>query len=189
MGKIAIEQIITVDGYAAEADGGLRFFEAADFGDSSRTDSEQMQWLNGVDAILLGANTYRMFSGFWPSADPAQQAVAEPINRLPKFVVSNTLGSAPWGSDVIDILRGDGTDSAKGLKERFRSIVVWGSLQLAESLMLAGLVDTLRLRVVPVLIGNGRSFTPNILTQHPMLLENVHQHQTGHVTLTYRLKR
>ena len=188
MGKITIEQIVTVDGYAAEADGGLRFFEAADFGDSSRTDSEQMQWLKGVDAILLGANTYRMFSGFWPDADPTEQAVAEPINRLPKFVVSNSLDSAPWGSEAIEILRGEGTDSAKSLKKRFKSIAVWGSLQLAESLMVANVVDILRLRIVPVLIGNGRSFTPTTLTQHPMMLENVHQHPTGHVTLTYQLK-
>ena len=188
MNVLTVEQIVSADGYAADPAGGLGFTEAAEFEDESRNDSEQMKWLDTVDAILLGANTYRMFADYWPQADPAIDAVAEPINRLPKFVVSNTLERAPWGEGHIDILRGDGTESARSLKERFGSIVVWGSLQLADALLVAGLVDILRLRIVPVLIGDGRSFTPTRLRQRPLHLENAHIHPTGHVALTYRLR-
>src|SRR5215207_6148844 len=122
MGVLTIEQIVSADGYVAAPDGDLSFFEAADFGDESRTDSEQMRWLQTVDASLLGANTYRAFAEFWPHADPATDAVAEPINRLPKFVVSNSLARAPWGQDEITVVRGDGADAARRLKDRFASI-------------------------------------------------------------------
>ena len=98
---------------------------------------------------------------YWPKADPAVEHVAEPIDRLPKFVVSNTLETAPWGDGEIEILRGDGAEATRALKERFDHIIVWGSLTLADALFEAGLVDELRLRVVPVLIGAGRSFTPD----------------------------
>ena len=186
MGSLTVEQIVSADGYAADADGGIDFFQAVDQGDQN--DADQLAFLENVDAILLGANTYRMFAGYWPDADPAVERVAEPINRLPKFVVSNTLDRAPWGSGTIEVLRGDGTESAAALKERFGGIVVWGSLTLADALFEAGLVDTLRLRVVPVLIGEGRSFTPASLGVRRLALDHVVSQPTGHVGLTYRVR-
>jgi dihydrofolate reductase len=186
MGRLTVEQIVSVDGYAADADGGIDFFQAVDQGD--RTDDDQLAFLKDIDAILLGANTYRMFAGYWPNADPDVDRVAEPINRLPKFVVSNTLKDAPWGDGSIEILDGDGAEAAAALKERFEGIVVWGSLTLADALFEAGLVDELRLRVVPVLIGAGRSFTPANLGERRLALDHVVSHPTGHVGLTYRVR-
>jgi dihydrofolate reductase len=186
MGRLTVEQIVSVDGYAADADGGIGFFEAVD--DADPTDADQLEFLEHVDAILLGANTYRMFADYWPKADPEVERVAEPINRLPKFVVSNTLDSAPWGKDTIEILRGDGAKEAAALKERFDGVVVWGSLTLADALFEAGLVDELRLRVVPVLIGEGRSFTPASLGERRLALDHVVSHPSGHVGLTYRVR-
>lgn len=185
MGRLIVEQIVTVDGYAADAEGGLGFVETARGGNPN--DHDQLAFLEGVDAILLGANTYRMFADYWPQADPGIEVVAEAINRLPKFVVSNTLTQAPWGDGSIEILRGDGVESAAALKNRFHAIVVWGSLVLADALFEAGLVDELRLRVVPVLIGSGRPFTPAALGDRRLELDHVASHPSGHVGLSYRL--
>jgi dihydrofolate reductase len=186
MGRLIVEQIVSVDGYAADADGGIGYFEAVDGLDA--TDHEQLAWLGGVDAILLGANTYRMFADYWPAADPAVEPVAEPIARLPKHVVSNSLDRAPWGDGEIEVLRGDAVASVARLTDRFDATVLWGSLQLADALFEAGLVDELRLRVVPVLIGAGRSFTPGALGQRPLALVNATTHPSGHVSLHYRLR-
>lgn len=187
MGRITVEQIVTVDGYAAEPDGGMRFAEAAEAGNPN--DADQLAFIQDVDAILLGANTYRMFAGYWPTADPTVEIVAEPINRLPKFVVSATLTDAPWGADgSVEILRGDAIDSVTALQTRFDHIIVWGSLALADALFEADLVDTLRLRVVPALIGAGRSFTPASLGERRLELERAVALQSGHVGLTYRLR-
>jgi dihydrofolate reductase len=186
MGRLTVEQIVSVDGYAAEPDGGMRFVEVASAGNPN--DDDQLAFLQGVDAILLGANTYRMFAGYWPTADPAVEIVAERINQLPKFVVSNTLTDAPWGdADSIEILRGDATDSVAALKDRYDHLILWGSLTLADALFEAGLVDTLRLRVVPALIGEGRSFTPAKLGQRRLELERAVPMDSGHVGLTYRV--
>ena len=186
MGRLVVEQIVSVDGYAADAHGDIGFFEAVDEIDSN--DADQLAFLEHVDAILLGANTYRMFAGYWPTADPEVERVAELINRLPKFVVSNSLDSAPWGDGEIEVLRGDGIESVAALKERYEGIVVWGSLTLADALLEAGLVDELRLRVVPVLIGAGRSFTPEALGERRLELDHVVSHPSGHVGVTYRVR-
>ncbi|GGI46516.1 dihydrofolate reductase [Agromyces flavus] len=194
MGRLIVEQIVSADGYAADVDGGIDFFAVPPEPGGDRgagdggIDREQLAWLEGVDAILLGANTYRMFAGYWPAADPRTEPVAEPIARLPKHVVSNSLARAPWGDGEIEVLRGDAAASVTGLKERFDAIVLWGSLQLADALFAAGLVDELRLRILPVLIGAGRSFTPAGLGTRAVELDHAVTHPTGHVSLHYRLR-
>ena len=79
MGRLTVEQIISVDGYAADANGGIEFFEAVAEVDSN--DADQLEFLKDVDAILLGATTYRLFAGYWPTADPATDRVASPCSR------------------------------------------------------------------------------------------------------------
>ncbi|MFE5670594.1 dihydrofolate reductase family protein [Agromyces sp. NPDC056523] len=194
MGRLIVEQIVSADGYAADSEGGIEFFEVSpEVGGDPESgvgpiDREQLAWLEGVDAILLGATTYRMFAEYWPTADVRQEPVAEPIARLPKHVVSNSLERVPWGEGEIEVLRGDAAASVARLKERFEAIVLWGSLQLADALFEAGLVDELRLRIVPVLIGAGRSFTPAGLGQRALELDHAVTHPSGHVSLHYRLR-
>lgn len=189
MGRLIVEQIVSADGYASGPDGGIDFFSAA--GDFRDCEPEQLRMLAGVRAILFGRTTYRMFADYWPQADPAQFRVAEPINTLPKFVVSNTLPSAPWGeAGKAEVLRGDGVAATRALRDRIDGdIVVWGSLTLADALLRADEVDVLRLRTVPVLIGRGRSFVPDDLPQREVRLDGTTAFPSGHIVTQYRMAR
>lgn len=189
MGRIIVEQIISTDGFVAAPDGSLDFFQLSNSFDS--TDPGQMAMLWRVDAILLGANTYRMFSSYWPTVDATTEAVAGPINALPKHVVSSTLESAPWGDwPPARVERGDGVHVARRLAGRYDGdVIVWGSLQLASALLAAGAVDRLRLRVVPVLIGAGLTLAPSLRTFLPLVLDSVDTVAGGHVTLAYDLPK
>lgn len=195
MGILTVEQIVSADGYAASRDGGLEFFnvseggsEGGDDAGSDAADDDQLSFLEGVDAILLGANTYRMFADYWPAADADQEPVAVPINALPKLIFSNTLTAAPWGDKAAEIIAGDAADAVAALKNRFGHIIVWGSLQLTFALFEAGMVDRLRLRVVPALLGFGRSFTPSSLDLTRLELDHSVAHPRGQVTLDYRVR-
>lgn len=187
MGKLIVEQILSADGYAAEPDGGIGFFvDASSINDA---DQDQARMLDGVRAIVLGRTTYGMFADYWPGADPAREPVAVHLNTIPKYVVSNTLRHAPWGEGEIDILRGDGVASVRALRERVDGdLVVWGSLSLSDALLLAGEVDVLRLRIVPTLIGAGRSFTPAGLGRRALVLEDSKAYPQGFVVLQYRCR-
>lgn len=189
MGRIILEEIVSVDGFAAAPDGSLDFFQVP--GDFDSTDPGQLEMLKNVDAILLGADTYRMFAEFWPTADETTDAVAGPINSLPKHVVSSTLVDAPWGESAsAQIERGDGVDVARRLAEQYEGdIIVWGSLQLASALLRAGAADRLRLRVVPALLGAGVALAPTLGRSEPLALVDVETHPSGHVTLTYDIPR
>jgi dihydrofolate reductase len=189
VGRVVVEQIVSVDGFAADAEGGLDFVEAG--GDFAETEVEQIEFLRGVDAIVLGRSTYEIFAGYWPSADPSSEPIARPINELPKHVFSSTLESAPWGD--LPPARLERADAARGvaeLRERYTGdLVVWGSLRLTYSLFRAGVVDHVRLRVVPVLLGDGRPVTPADLGLRELRLVTARPYHSGHVALAYDVVR
>lgn len=189
MGRLIVEQITSADGYAADRDGGIGFF--VDARSINEADQEQLRLLQTVDAIVLGRTTYRLFAGYWPEADPAAEPVATPLNTIPKYVVSNTLDAAPWGRrDAVTVLRGDAVASVRALRRRVTGdLIVWGSLTLADALLRAGEVDVLRLRMLPVLIGSGRSFAPAELGQRALALSSVRSYPQGLVVLEYRCLR
>ncbi len=186
MGKLIVEQIVSADGYAEDADGGIGFFVNAK--GMNDVDTGQLQMLAGVSAIVLGARTYRMFADYWPQADPVAEPVATPIKNLPKFVVSSTMDAAPWGpDDHAEILKG-GVASVRELRKRSAgNLIVWGSLTLTDALLRAGVVDMLRLRMLPVLLGGGRSFVPSGLGIREMTLARTEPFAGGQVLLEYNL--
>lgn len=189
MGKIIVEQIVSADGYAEDESGSIGFFVNAKA--LNEVDSEQLRMLSGVSAIVFGAKTYRMFADYWPSADPNAEPVATPIMKLPKFVVSSTLDVAPWGSnDSAEILRGDAVIAVQNLRHRFmHNLIVWGSLSLTDALLRAGEVDVLRLRILPLLLGAGRSFSPSNLGLRPLALATTQSYPGGLVVLEYSVVR
>ncbi|MGH8027980.1 MAG: dihydrofolate reductase family protein [Pseudoxanthomonas sp.] len=187
MGRIIVEQIISADGYAAEEGGGIGFFHpTCDF---SGTEPEQMRMMATVGAIVFGATTYRMFADYWPGADAEVERVAGPINALPKFVVSSTLQDAPWGAgDAVEILRGEGVEAVRAVRARIAGdLILWGSLTLCDALLRAGEIDVLRLRIVPVLIGRGRSFAPGDLGERRLSLVKTDAFAGGIALLEYAI--
>lgn len=185
MGKVIVEQIVSADGYASYKDGGIGFFDAG--GDFKEGEDEQLKMLESVGAIVFGATTYRMFADYWPGANEKVERVTGPINSLPRFVVSNTLQSAPWGGKgEVEILRGDGVESVRGLRQRIDGdLVIWGSLTLTDALFRAREVDVLRLRMLPRLLGEGRSFAPAGIGDLELALEHVRPYPGGHVVVQY----
>ena len=107
-----------------------------------------------VDAFLLGRKTYDIFAGYWPhqSGDP----ISDGLNRLPKHVVTHRTDELPWkGSERVD--GGNLVEAVSALKARpGRELQVHGSARLVGSLQQAGLIDTYRLLVFPVVLGTGQ---------------------------------
>ena len=157
MRKLIVQQWVTVDNIAAEDDGGLSFVSGEPF--SEATDpafrASLMGFIDSVDTMILGANTYAQSVGYWPSADE-QGEYGEKLNNLTKVVASSTLDDAPWGGFPAATVTRDPAATIRELKEQDgRDIWLWGSLKLMHSLMRAGVVDEVRMLVCPASRGTG----------------------------------
>ena len=101
MRKLIVQQWVTADNIAAEQDGGLSFVSGEPFDEESPTPSlpeRMMQFIDSVDTMILGANTYAQTKDYWPNATD-QVEYGEKLNSLTKYVASpkferRTLGSS-----------------------------------------------------------------------------------------------
>jgi dihydrofolate reductase len=161
MRKIIVTEFITLDG-VIEAPGGdeTRHPHGGWQREYNHKETEKykIDELSSVDALLLGKNTYELFAGFWPTQTGA--GFADPINKLPKYVVSRSLQKVEWNNSHL--LRDVAGDVAELKKSDGGNILVYGSGILVKALLHHDLVDELRLIVYPISLGGGlRIFDDN----------------------------
>lgn len=116
-------------------------------------------WLQRADGLLLGRRTYVAFARDWPQITDPADPFTTLMNALPKYVASHTLSTGSWNPTTI--LSGDVTAQVADLKSRpGRELQIHGSARLTQSLLVAGLIDELRLVLAPVVLGHGRRLFP-----------------------------
>jgi dihydrofolate reductase len=112
------------------------------------------------DALLQGRRTYQVSAAAWPgrSGDP----FSDWINRVQKYVVSNTLTEQDITWNPTQIIRGDElVETVSDLRARPGGyIYVYGSATMVRSLLDADLVDELLLTIVPITLGGGKTLFP-----------------------------
>lgn len=154
MRKIIVSVFITLDG-VIEAPGGNETAHPNGGWQTKYRSPEGGQYkineLASVDALLLGRKTYDQFVGYWPKQ--SGPGFADPINQLPKYIVSTSLQKADWNNSHI--LRDVAKDVAALKNSEGGNILVYGSGTLVKALLHHNLVDELRLMLHPVSVGGG----------------------------------
>ena len=158
MRRVILQEFVTIDGFAAGTDGSVDFVPASTSGDHS-FGQRQLDFMDTIDAMLLGRVTYDMFSGYWPNVTSGdEKPFADKLNAIPKVVFSSTLERAPWGKwDNAEVVKHSAAKELANLKQASgKDMVIWGSLTLARSLIDANLIDEYQLIVCPVILGDGK---------------------------------
>jgi dihydrofolate reductase len=139
----------------------------------------------GAEALLLGRRSYEWLAARWPSRSGE---LADRLNSLPKYVVSSTLQDPDWNNSTV--LKGDVVSEVANLKQELRrDIVVPGSFQLLRTLMENDLVDELRLKIFPVVLGAGDRLFGEISDKKLMRLVAMRTLDDGVAFLTYERVR
>jgi dihydrofolate reductase len=95
--------------------------------------------------------------------------LADRLNSRPKYVVSSTLEDPDWNNSTV--LKSDAVDEVSKLKQELNGeIVVVASFQLLRTLMEHDLVDELRLKIYPVVLGAGERLFGETSDKKPMRL-------------------
>lgn len=154
MRKIIVTEFITLDGVIESPGGNETPHPHGGWQTQYRSPEAgkyKIDELAGVDALLLGKNTYTTFADYWPNQ--TGQEFADPINRMPKYVVSRSLQKVDWNNSHI--LRDVAGEVAALKKSDGGDILVYGSATLVKALLHHDLIDELRLMVYPLSIGGG----------------------------------
>ena len=154
MRELLVDFITSLDGYAS-ADGWPGWW--------GLQGPEYLSWLGEQPEVtyLMGANTYRLMSGFAagempPGTEefrPEEEASVDELTRASKVVFSASLEEPlTWANTTL--VRGDAVQAVRAMKEEGSGILsTLGSVSLSRSLLKAGLVDRFRVVVFPVITG------------------------------------
>jgi dihydrofolate reductase len=154
MRELIVDFITSLDGYAsAEGWPGWWGLESPEY----------LAWLGEQPEVtyLMGANTYRLMSGFAAGETPAgtdefraeEESAFEGLTGAKKVVFSGSLEEPlEWANTTL--VRGDAVEAVRAMKEEDGSLLsTIGSLTLCRSLLRAGLADRFRVGMFPVITG------------------------------------
>jgi len=185
MGKIVISENVTLDGVIQDPAGDEGFRVGGWVGlikDSPQVNKLALDEALGAEALLLGRRSYEWFAARWPSRSGE---LADRLNSLPKYVVSSTLQHPAWNNSTV--IKGDVLNEVSKLKHELNGeIVVPASFQLVRTLMDHDLVDELRLKLFPVVLGAGERLFGDTSDKKPMRLLDTQILEGGIAYLIYQ---
>lgn len=187
MRKVVVSEFLTLDGVVEDPGWTFQF-------SGEEQPKYKFDELVAADALLLGRVTYEGFAASWPNMmdqyegpNRAElQEYTDMMNGYPKHVVSNTLDE-PLGWNNSTLIRGDVAKEVSRLKRQpGKEILIFGSADLARTLMEHGLIDEYRLMVFPIVVGSGKRLFEEGGDPKGLELVDSKTFSTGVVILTYR---
>src|SRR5918995_1281621 len=167
MGKIVISENVSLDGVIQDPAGDEGFTRGGWVGRIAALPELAKVTLDealGTEALLLGRRSYEWFAARWPSRSGE---LADKLNSLPKYVISSTLEDPDWNNSTV--LKGDAVSEALRLEH--------------------DLVDELRLKIFPVVLGAGERLFGETSDKRPMRLVGTETLGDGVAILTYERVR
>jgi dihydrofolate reductase len=188
MGKIVVSDNVSLDGVVQDPAGDEGFRVGGWVGlikDRPGLTKLALDEALGTEALLLGRRSYEWFAARWPSRSGE---LADRLNSLPKYVVSSTLENPEWNNSTV--LKGDVLNEVSRLKHELEGeIVVPASFQLVHTLLEHDLVDELRLKVFPVVLGAGERLFGETSDKKAMRLVDTQTVEGDVIFLTYERVR
>jgi dihydrofolate reductase len=176
--KVVAGYFLSLDGVAEAPD---RFLTSWD----EETDASGVELIATQDAVILGRRTYEEWAEFWPGSDI--EPFASFINAVPKYVATSRPLEREWTSSHV--IEGGLVEFVRHLKgQPGADIGVHGSISVTRTLLVADLVDELRLVIAPAMVGSGQRLLDGL---SPIRLETIRgtASPSGHLLVQYRVVR
>ena len=140
-----------------------------------------MQELDNYDAFVMGRVTYERFRDNWGAGG---NPYLDRIGAMPKYVASRSLDDVTWNATLLGP---DVVTAIQDLKAQpGKDLIKYGTSRLDATLFGAGLVDELRVWIMPVVVGCGQRIFEGVETPSVKLtLTGVRKLRNGSVVLTY----
>lgn len=178
MGHLVLQMMISVDGMVSGPKGELDWIAG-----DEKLEQDHLERLERADVVIMGAGIYPETPRFWRETadDENAKAVARNIGRAmtetPKIVYSHEAKTIDWEGDEVRVIKDDEAliEDVQRLKQQTEgTIVCYGGVRFARSLVQNDLVDELHLDICPIILGQGQPLFIDLADRTKLrLLESV----------------
>ncbi|UIK18077.1 dihydrofolate reductase family protein [Rhizobium leguminosarum] len=180
MRKLIVWNLTTLDGYFEGTKPWDIDFHNFAWGPELQRYAEQFG--RESDLLVFGRKTYEGMAAYWPTAEGEGEIKAY-MNSIAKIAVSRTMSEPGWNNARVV---SDPIPELTRLKqEDGKAILIFGSAELADSLLKAGLIDEIRVCLVPVILGGGNPLFKPAESQMPLKLIESSTTEGGAMILRY----
>ncbi len=177
--RLTIHMVASLDGYIAKPDNSIGWFNAASPYEQGIEDPDPEAFLATIDAYVMGSHTYE-------HAEQLSRDYGWPYGEKPTMVLTSR--SLPAERASVSFFSGDlQTLVQERLKPRYRRIWVVGGPTIIRDFLRQGLVDEIRINILPILLGDGLPFFDQLKRELPLHLQEVTATKNGMVELCYAL--
>lgn len=173
MRNVALFIAMSLDGYAADADGGVDWLQGEKQGEDDM--SGYRAFVQEMDTVLMGWNTYHQV---------AEELSPEvwPYGELTSYVFTHR---ALPSTDAVRFVSEDPCALVRRLKEEpGRGIWLCGGPKIIHPLLREGLIDRFHISVIPTILGDGLPLFDALDRAYALRLIKT-QHYNGIVDLIY----
>jgi dihydrofolate reductase len=180
MRKLIVWNLMTLDGYFEGTKPWDLDFHMLAWGDELEQYARDLG--HEGDTLVFGRKTYEGMAAYWPTATETPE-IAAYMNGISKIAVSRTMKTADWNNSRVV---SDPVTDLKALKNQpGKTIFVFGSAELVDTLAKAGLIDEYRICLVPVILGSGNPHFKPAAEKQPLTMLEARPLKTGAVILRY----
>ena len=182
MRKIILFNMVTLDGLFEGPNGSIDWHTTDD-----EFNTYSIDQLRAAGGLIFGRRTYELMASFWPTPMAAESdpQVAEMMTTLPKYVVTRTLNTVLWANSFL--IKGDAAEELRKIQRLpGNDLLIFGSAELASTLIRQNMIDEIRIMVSPVLLGQGRPLFSNLLNPVSLQLCATRAFGNGNILLTYQ---
>jgi dihydrofolate reductase len=175
LSTITLHVVASLDGIIAKRDNSVSWMDTVGDGyEKGVSDASAEDGAEAIDCFVLGARTYEHALEIgWPYGDTPTVVVTH--RELPRMRKSVEFYSGDLKKLVDEILA-----------PRFGNVWLVGGAMLCQSFLRLGLVDEIRLVIIPILLGDGLRLFENSGIETKWNLKNIIAYKTGVIELLYR---
>ena len=164
---------ITLDGFLAHPDGTWEGIPA-----EGEHVTDYLEAQRGYDVVLMGRKTYEV---------GVRMGVTSPYPTMRQYVFSRSMAASP--DPAVELVQRDAAGVVRRIKESEDGRPVWlcGGGELAATLMEAGLIDRIVVKLAPVVFGAGIPMFARGFPHRGLDLVERKPYANGVQRLTYRV--
>jgi len=188
MKKLSVFNYISLDGFFAGLNGEIDWFYSLPKDDE--WESYTQSAAGKTSTVVYGRTTYEMMKSYWPTKEAIQSfpEMANAINNNPKVVFSKSIKEFKEENNWKNVTLFSEIDRNEILKLKEKdNMVILGSGSIIQQLASLDLIDEYSIVIVPIILGNGKSFFKNVNTTNLELVE-ARSFKNGIVFISYKRK-